>query len=154
YGDLGQADVGLVGEEGVAQPVVPPGRVEEAVVRRRLVVVPHVGGGGAEGRVLVDHRREGDVGDAGGGGAGDRGSRGGADGAEAVDQVVGRVQPAVVPEDAEVAAVGGHGQGRHPLVVGGRVVVEPQRLAPGRAAVGGLGEEGVAAVGRPIGLVV
>src|SRR5262249_28210910 len=112
------------GEVGVAQPVVTPGGVEVAVVRRCHVIVAHVVG--TQLGVLAESRWEGNVGDAEAGTHTDRVAGDRADPAVTVNEaVVGRMVAAVVPEDAVVAAIGGHRQGWHPLVGRGVIVIDP-----------------------------
>src|SRR6516164_1133144 len=79
----------------------------------------------------------------------------GADHAVAVDEaVVDRIIAAVVPENADMVAVGRYGQGQLPLVRGGIVIIDANGLTPGVAAVSGHCEENVRLVGGTVGLVI
>ena len=130
----------------VGKSIISPRVIEEIVVGHCLVIVAHICR--IYNRVLTSNNGKRLICDAevraeGHGGAGDA-----ADSAKGVDEIVSRIEPAIVKPDEQTRSVRRHRQGRLPLIVGCCVIVDPYRRAPSRPAIRGLREKDI----RPINI--
>src|SRR5215472_5305743 len=128
----------------IGQSVISPLNIEEIVISHGLVIVPHVNR--IDHWVLTSNDREGCSRDAKVWLKGDFAARDVGDGPKNIDQRVARVKPAVVKADEKLCTVRPNCEGRLPLIVGPRVVIDPHWRTPSCAGVRGLRKKDI----RPV----